>query len=116
MFSKEETTPCNFSHTEPKRAADSGNSIDETHLEIARESERIRREMEKERRSKSMSPTRDKPPPPRDRSPTRTFLTLTTMPKVLFSLSSLFKGKGYTSGGSNSAILTLSLCLMKVNS
>ena len=73
----------NFSHTEPKRSENlGGNSIDETRMEIARESERIRREMEKERRSKSPTPARDKPPPARDRSPTRTFLTLTTVPKV----------------------------------
>ena len=73
----------NCSHTEPKRPENlGGNSIDETRMEIARESERIRREMEKERRSKSPTPARDKPPPARDRSPTRTFLTLTTVPKV----------------------------------
>ena len=47
----------------------------ETRRQIARESDKIRREMERERRAKSMSPGRE-------RSPTRTYLTLTQSPKV----------------------------------
>jgi hypothetical protein len=47
----------------------------ETCRQIARESDKIRREMERERRAKSMSPGREC-------SPTRTYLTLTQSPKV----------------------------------
>ncbi|XP_052800431.1 golgin subfamily A member 4-like isoform X5 [Mya arenaria] len=54
---------------------------DDTHREIVRESDRIRREMERERRSKSSSPERDVH---RDRSPTRTYLSLTSQPKNLY--------------------------------
>ncbi|XP_053375093.1 trichohyalin-like isoform X6 [Mercenaria mercenaria] len=52
-------------------------SVDETRRQIARESDKIRREMERERRAKSMSPGRD-------RSPTRTYLTLTQTPKTVY--------------------------------
>ena len=50
-------------------------ALNETHKEIERETDRIRREMEKERRSRSQ-------PAVRERSPTRTYLSLTSMPKV----------------------------------
>ncbi|KAH3894089.1 hypothetical protein DPMN_018247, partial [Dreissena polymorpha] len=56
----------------------SGDRDAETHREIVRESDRIRREMERERRSKTNSPDRELL---RDRSPTRTYLTLTSQPK-----------------------------------
>ena len=54
-------------------------NLDDTHREIVRESDRIRKEMERERRAKS--PTRDV----RERSPTRTYLNLTSTPKVYYS-------------------------------
>ncbi|XP_052256598.1 myosin heavy chain, cardiac muscle isoform-like isoform X2 [Dreissena polymorpha] len=59
----------------------SGDRDAETHREIVRESDRIRREMERERRSKTNSPDRELL---RDRSPTRTYLTLTSQPKSLY--------------------------------
>ncbi|KAL4223887.1 hypothetical protein ACF0H5_017350 [Mactra antiquata] len=59
------------------QSAQPDEEVEAARREIARESDKIRREMERERRAKSMSPLRD-------RSPTRTYLTLTQSPKTLY--------------------------------
>ena len=98
MFSDYSSVPILRCSGQEKRRFCVGERYDETHQEIVRESDRIRREMEKERRSKST------PPAPgrelhtalpaqareshRDRSPTRTYLAVTSQPKVRLSCSS----------------------------